>query len=410
MTRIEIEKRLSEIREAVNAPEAPANEAELRAEYAKLERQWRESVDAEAPDADAAPPEPDAEGIEVRALLSKVELRRYMTAAISERAIDGAEAELNAALDVRSAAGVVVPYEALLPEDAEERADAPTNAPASLTRTQAAIIPRVFATGIARFLGIAMPTVPTGERQYTYLSAGATPEQKAKGAEVDADAATFTPVTFNPLRLTARYLFRIEDLAVFAGMEASLRGDLRMALTEAMDNQILNGDGQAPNVDGLLATAANGGLADVANNSQNAVDGSPNAVVTAASMVATYAAQVDGRYAKAADAIRVAIGAATYAKFAPLVQGDAFVFDRYAGRTRVEALLPAAAANIQQAVVAKTGAPGTYAVAPMWQGVELIRDVYSGAAKGEVAVTAIALWNFGVIRSAGFKRLKFKLA
>lgn len=409
-----IEIRQSEIREAMNGPEEPANAAELRAESAKLEIEYRGILAAEGESEERAEDTPetalpedvadelDAEVRERQRLEGRVELRRYLAAAMRDAELDGAEAELNAAVELRGTGGVAVPWAALaLPEPDEQRQDAHTPAPANVARTLAPVIPRVFATGIARYLGIAMPMVPAGERQYTYLSAGADPEMKAKGAAVDADAATFTPVDFSPVRLTARYLFRREDVASFAGMEAALRGDLSMVMQESMDNQILNGTGVAPNVDGLLATAANGGLDDVAN---------PGAVVTAATLIDTYAALVDGRYAKTQGAVRVAIGAATYAKLASLVQGDAYVYDRYAMQTRIEALMPAAAANVQQAVAAKVNAPGPNAVAPVWEGLELIRDPYTGAAKAEVAVTAIMLWNFGLIRKAGFARLKFKLA
>lgn len=416
----EIEVRLSEIREAVNAPKEPDNAAELRAEYVKLETEWRglakaEAEEAEKREAEGADEGGDGEGAEKRALVEKVEFRRYLSAAASHRDVDGAERELNEALDVRSAGGVVVPWEALLPTPDEQRdeyqhgarlearQDALTSAPASpdVNRTNRPIIPRVFAGGVADFLGIGMPSVGVGEQVYTYLSAGVDPEMKAKDAEVDADAATFTPKTFAPVRLSARYKFRIEDLAVLAGMESALRGDLRMAMREAMDNQILNGDGDAPNVDGLLATAAKGGLADVAN---------PAAVVNAASLITAYASQVDGKFATAQSGIRMLIGAATYAKVVSLVQGDAYVFDRFASLTRISSLVPAAAANIQQAVAVKRSAPGLYAVAPVWQGVELIRDPYTDAKSGQIAITAHALWNFGIVRTDALARVKFKLA
>lgn len=406
----EIEVRLSEIRTAVNAAEAPDNEAELRAEAGKLEAEWRELAKAEAEAEEAEKREAesgDGEDAEKRALVEKVEFRRYLGAAASHRDVDGAERELNEALDVRSAGGVVVPWEALLPppdeRDLEKRQDALTSAPASpdVNRVNQPIIPRVFAGGVADFLGIGMPSVGVGERVYTYLSAGVDPEMKAKDAGVDADAATFTPKTFAPVRLSARYKFRIEDLAVLAGMESALRGDLRMAMREAMDNQILNGDGDAPNVDGLLATAAKGGLADVAN---------PAAVVDAESLINAYASQVDGKFATAQSGIRMLIGAATYAKVVSLVQGDAYVFDRFAALTRISSLVPAAAANIQQAIAVKRSAPGLYAVAPVWQGVELIRDPYTDAKSAQISITAHALWNFGIVRTDALTRLKFKLA
>lgn len=396
----EIEMRMSEIREAVNAPEEPENMAELRAEYVKLEQEWRLVQDNETDDAeDEFIGNLSPERAEIRRLAEQVELRRYMQVAVTEVRLDGAEAELNAALELRGAAGTMVPWEALAP--IEVRVDAVTNAPSDIPRSTAPIIDRVFAGGGASFLGVAMPSVPSGERLYTHMSAGATAEPKSKAASVDAAAATFTPTTFKPIRLTARYLWNVEDAAELSGMESALRGDLREALKEKMDDQILNGNGTAPNVAGFFATKANGGLGDVAN---------PGTVVTAESMIQSYASQVDGRYAKMQSDTRFLIGATTFAKLSALVQGNAYVFDRYQDRTRVSALVPAAAANVQQAIAAKVGAPGMYAIAPVWQGVELIRDQVTKAESGQIALTAIALWNFGIIRAEGFNRLKFKLA
>lgn len=36
-----------------------------------------------------------------------------------------------------------------------------------------------------------------------------------------------------------------------------------------------------------------------------------------------------------------------------------------------------------------------------------MRDHYSGAAKGEIALTLSYLWNFGLPRAANFARVKF---
>ena len=46
-------------------------------------------------------------------------------------------------------------------------------------------------------------------------------------------------------------------------------------------------------------------------------------------------------------------------------------------------------------------------VAAVWEAGELIRDPYSGAAKGEVALTLCYLWDFGLPRTSNFQRIKF---
>ena len=47
------------------------------------------------------------------------------------------------------------------------------------------------------------------------------------------------------------------------------------------------------------------------------------------------------------------------------------------------------------------------AIAAVWDAGQLIRDPYSGAKTGEVELTLNYLWNFKVVRTANFKRLKF---
>ena len=403
----EIELRLSEISETLNTAEKPPeNVAELRAETGKLQAEWRalvkEDVEKAAKEAEA---EPSGEKREVRALQEKVELRNYLRASVNNSELKGAEAELNAALEVRSAGGVVVPWEALLPseDDVEQRQDAVTPIPAeNLPRTNREIIPRVFAGGVADYLGISMPSVGSGEQVFTYMSDGVNPEAKSKGAAVDADAAEFSTKKFDPLRLTARYLFQVEDLATLSGMESALRSDLRSAMREKMDQRIIRGNGNAPEVDGLLgATAARGGLPDAAD---------PGAVVDEDDILGTFLDNVDGKYATSPGQIRVLVDTETNAKLGKIKDGDVYPVDRYPGQFRVYSEMPAAVANVHQAILVKTGAPGIYAVAPVWQGVELIRDPYTNAAKGQIAITAIALWNFGLVRNEAFKRLKFKLA
>ncbi len=46
-------------------------------------------------------------------------------------------------------------------------------------------------------------------------------------------------------------------------------------------------------------------------------------------------------------------------------------------------------------------------VAAVWESAQLIRDPYSGAAKGEIALTLNYLWDFALPRPANFARIKF---
>lgn len=412
-TRHEIELRQSEIREALNAPEAPANETELRTELRALETEYRDAIKAEQEaerkrqaalggDPDASD---DGEGAEFRALVDKVELRAYLQAAATGQSIAGAEQELAQAAKLDGgAAGTLIPWEVLDPgtelraEAVEDRAATP--APAVKGRDQQTIIGRVFARTGAAHLGVRMPTVGVGEPVYVYLSGGNSPGFVDKGGTANETAGSFGTRTFSPKRLTAAYRVAVEDLAVLKGMEAALRNDLRSALGEVLDRVIVGAGGAQ--VRGMLATAANGGLADVTD---------PTDVVSTTVVDATLIAPIDGKHATEEGEIRYLIGAETYRTLFGIYDANSGerVFDRYKARSRVSAHIPAkdGTTKVQQGVAVTQRGP--IMVAPVWQGVQIIRDPYSAADDGEVILTAVMLANFGIVRSDGASRLKFKL-
>ena len=376
----------------------------LATEYRAKETQWRAATiaEADAPETRAK----DGEDTERRALVERVEFRRYLHAAANGVPVAGAEAELNAALDLRGAGGVAVPWETLLPRhDEEHRADAATSVGATDHGvTQRTIVGRVFARTAAAFLGVSMPTVPTADQNFPVLTAGTSAATKNPGVAQDAAAATFTANQLGPTRLTARYLFRVEDLRRLAGMEAALRADLRDVMGEADGfKTILNGQASAPDINGFIDAGT------------IAAPTTPTAVITIASAIETVASAVDGKYANGLPDVRLLVGPKTYATLAALLSDNSepvalSVLRRESGGLRVSGHVPAPASNVQQAVVSRTAGGGPNAVAPIWQGLELIRDPYSGAAKGEVSVTAIMLWNFQVIRTDAYARAAFKLA
>ena len=405
-----LQLRLSEIRQTLNElsgldtpTDAQRTEMDtLATEYRAKETQWRAATiaEADAPETRAA----DGEDTERRALVERVELRQYLHAAANGVPVAGAEAELNAALDLRGAGGVAVPWEALLSHEVEHRADAATSVGATDHGvTQRSIVGRVFARTAAAFLGVSMPMVPTGDQNFPVLTAGTSAATKNPGVAQDAAAATFTANQLGPTRLTARYLFRVEDLRRLAGMEAALRADLREVMGEAMDATILNGQANAPDINGFIDAGT------------IAAPTTPTAVITIASAIETVASAVDGKYANGLPDVRLLVGPKTYATLAALLSDNSepvalSVLRRESGGLRVSGHVPAPASNVQQAVVSRTAGGGPNAVAPIWQGLELIRDPYSGAAKGEVSVTAIMLWNFQVTRTDAYARAAFKLA
>ena len=62
----------------------------------------------------------------------------------------------------------------------------------------------------------------------------------------------------------------------------------------------------------------------------------------------------------------------------------------------------------QQAVRTTSGADGNL-VAPVWQGVQIIRDNVTLAKKAQIALTAHMLFNFAVKRTDGITQLQFNI-
>ena len=124
---------------------------------------------------------------------------------------------------------------------------------------------------------------------------------------------------------------------------------------------------------------------------------------------------VDGRYASMASDVRLLVGAKTYQHMAVTYRGnnaDDSALDivmKISGGVRVSAHVPEPDNNDQFAVTAR--ALGLrHAVAPIWEGVTILSDPYSESKFGQIRLTAIMLYAFKIIRTAGFNRLAFQLA
>ena len=412
--------RASEIRQRLNEIAGLDGDAltdEVRAEGDKLNTEYRdvETKLRAALVAEDAPPvehrdDMDAETRAFVQLRNRTRLGRYFDACINRTPLVGAEAELNEHRGLGTN-GNELPWDALLPAagagGVEVRADVVTPAPATGNPVfQQQIIQRVFARAGVRRLGVMMPAVPVGTASYPVIATGQDPAFVAKDAAKEAAAGSIDSNLLAPVRLQARVQLRIEDLMTTLGLEDAWREDLTLSLMDKLDAQVL-GAGNAK-VRGFLATAANGGLADYAD---------PGAVVTFATAAAQAARGVDGKYAGGEDECAWIIGTDTYEKLAALIQAN----DSTSATERLRRILrdfmasaniPAAAANVQQGILAKLGAQdGFYnAVCPVWEGLRLIRDEVTQAASGLVQVTAVALHNFKIVRGGGFIRTKVKLA
>ena len=351
---------------------------------------------------------PGGEDKERRELRSRSRLGRYFAAALSGRLLDGAEAELSAAAGCAGA----VPLElfqrrtALQNGTTEQRAVTPS--PTTADENLAPIVPAIFDRSAAAYLGIEMPAVATGDAGYpilsTSVSSGAGPV--AKSADADESAGAFSVTMAQPRRLTGSFRFTVEDAARLVGMEDALRANLSGVLSDALDAQAINGSASG---DGTL----NGLLAILDN---------PTAPATGAEDFARYiaaaASHVDGLFAVDLAGVRQLVGVATYGHMASKFRSnndsmtaEAFLTTRTGG-VRTSRRIGAAVSNIQQAIVRRANPGGDrVAVMPTWEGLELIRDIFSSAGKGEVVVTGVMLvGDVVLLREDAFVQESYRLA
>ena len=80
-------------------------------------------------------------------------------------------------------------------------------------------------------------------------------------------------------------------------------------------------------------------------------------------------------------------------------------------RLKATANLPDPASNVQEGIIAKMGARGPFAVAPVWGGgPRIIRDEVTKAAEGQIRLTVLAFYNFRVLYPDAYQRTSLKLA
>lgn len=401
--RQKLELRLSETRSRLNVLRSQddltdADRAEmdgLVSAYPDLERQYRSALIEE--DSFEASPPVDSETRERRALQSRARVHRYVASGIEGRAVDGAEGELNAALGI---AAEGFPLRLLAPE---VRATTDTDAGSTARRW----LDRLFADTAAMHLGVTFDSVGAGVASYPVTTAGAGSAQRGRG-QAAADAAWTVGVSeLKPTRNSVRAVFSIEDAARLSGLEQALRRDLRMALTEKVDRTIFRGDSTANENVGDITGLQTAGITEFTLTQANKVK--------PANTVAEFAALIDGKHAASMADLRIVTSVGTNTLWLSTIANSAAENQTLAQFLAASGMSWMARGEIDTNTA--NGDFGAYVglgrgitgagVAAVWDSAMLIRDPYSNAAKGEVALTMSHLWAFGLPRPSNFRRLKF---
>ena len=423
--------RLSQVRQRLNeisglegealTEEIRAESGTLQTEYADLELRHQAAIVAEGEDETRANGgELDAEARERLVLRSQASLTAYLRAALSRRQVDGPEAEL------RSAAGIGdgIPLELwdVPAAEGETRADVPTGAPGTVGVNLDRIRPQVFAASIASTLGIEMPRVASGSYASATITTSLTAGSQAKGGAAQATAAGFTVSSVTPKRISARLGIRIEDVAAVgqANFESILRENLALVLSDALDDQAINGAG------------GNSG-ADLIGIFERLTDptAAPSAVADFDSFAAAHAGGIDGLWANMLKDVAIVCGPATMELSARTFQsatnykGEMSAAAYAMGNTggwRTNKRMPdpdtfESVDGVQQAILYRkgrsmmggAGAMRT-AVCPHWNEVS-IDDIYSGSASGERFFTLhVLLGDVILVQPDAYAQVAFKVA
>ena len=367
----------------------------LTARMQEIEPELRAAITAEASEDTEARAAfgDDPEDREFRSLVDGSSIGAIFSAAVEHRQTDGRTAELQKHLGIGANQVPVI----LMGGPAETRAVTP--GPANVGQNQTAIIPGVFPRSVAAFLGVDMPTVPTGEAVYPVLTTNAAAGVPDEGAVQAETTGAFSADVLAPARIQASFFYSREDRARFAGMDMALRDNLSMALSDKLDSEVLVGD------QGFLGA---NGLANPANPGATATFADYRGLVYDDDVL-------DGLYAYQASDVRLVLGRHAYNHAATVYRAnnaDDSGIDslmRVSGGVRISRHVPDPAANDQGLVVSK--APDMRnAVAPIWEGVTLIPDELTKASTGEIVVTAVMLHAVKILRAAAFARKEVQVA
>ena len=361
----------------------------------------------------AQPEETAEKGVEKRAevtetseqreeveLRSKVNFGKYIGAAMAGTGVtSGAEAELNAHVGVPEN---MFPLDLLAPA-IEVRALRDGDADV-MARSW---VDRVFADSAAMRIGITFESVPPGVTAHPVLTAGGSGEQRGRTQAAGESTYSFTVSELKPTRNAVHGIYSIEDHARVPGLSDAILRDMREGIVEKVDRTIFRGDATA-NEDGSdIAGLETLTIGEETITQTNKVKGDET--------LKAFLSFVDGIYATSLSDLSVVAAEGANTLWYSTIHNSAADNETIARFLMAAGLTWMVRGHIESntangdfgAFVGLARGMAGSGVAPVWNRGELVRDPYSNANKGEVKLTVNWLWNFGLPRTANFKRIKF---
>ena len=429
-----IQLRISEAREKANAllsKESLTDDertalAGHTAEMTAAEVEMRSAIVVESAEEEAAKKDagPVIEDAEVRARLelrSKCLVTNYILAAIRGRALTGPEAELHQECKLDDG---MIPIE--LWEKAPAEAETRAVTPAPTTGVAAGgggvnldtIQPAVYAPSVAGRQGVDMPMVMSGTYATGTQTTSINVDAVARGADVPQDAGAITVQSTTPHRVGADMGWAVEDIAQVgqANFEAITRGNISLALSDEIDNQLLNGTGSGNDLTGMFQRLT---------DPSDPVAG----LETWERFLAIQSGAIDGLWATMLSHVSLLVGAETYRLACAVFRGVDGPKSAASYMTEMGApgaafwtnkRMPDPVSDVQAGIVCRKGrtmdpSPMRLAVAPIWGGGNGgyvgIDDVYSGRRAGERYFTVYALiGDVILVQPDAFAQVAFRVS
>ena len=258
------------------------------------------------------------------------------------------------------------------------------------------------------YAGITFESVAPGEATFPVVTAGASGEQQDRREDTTDAAWTVGSTSLKPKRNSVRAVFSMEDDYRLPGLESALRRDLGAAVMDAVDRAVFLGD-SGPSTASYDITGLSTAAGVVAETISQA-----NKVLFPGTMDA-FNEFVDGIHASGNEDLMVvaAVGAhRLWCRTIYLAAAD--------GTTMKEALARQGITWKVRGNIETNTADGDFGafigrsrgiegagVAAVWSEGQLIRDPYSNADTGEVALTLSYFWDLGFPRASNFGRVAF---
>ena len=229
----------------------------------------------------------------------------------------------------------------------------------------------MFLGNVAPYLMVDTPTVPTGTRAYPIITQNLPSAARDKDKAAPGTSGTITSTTAEPKRISGFLEFRVEDAAVLAGLESALRENLNGSLGNAFDALIING--QAAVADTVSAVPG------FFSTSPVVTAATAEAVSTEFTQyVSKMASGIDGLYATGPGAVRLLTSPEVLADMLAVIQTNTAI-SAYEHISRVFGGVQSSdriahPANVGPGMLRLSSIMEQAAVAPLWQGVTLIRD------------------------------------